>query len=380
MEECVDMLVCRQVGAPYEIRSVILGDLYDDEILVRIRATGLCHTDFACCNVYHPFLSPETGNGTDNGEQQGTTPVPLPLVGGHEGAGVVEKTGSQVTHVSVGDHVLLTFSACGRCVPCEKDLSAYCSNIWDMNFRGARADGTKAYTDALDGTAISSHFFGQSSFGKKAIVRASSAIPIAQDLPLQTLCVLGCTLQTGAGTVLNQLQPPEGSSLAVFGAGAVGMAAILAGRLTPNVKIIAVDVLDSKLKIAKGLGATHTINSTGKNIVEELLVLTRNFGVERALDTTGRPDVIQAMLQATAPGGMAASVGAPKMGTKIEIEPSTWIMRGVSYIGVHQGSSRPQVVKASPTSIGIMTTNYCNSFSHVLLNCGKRASSQWKRS
>lgn len=214
-----------------------------------------------------------------------------------------------------------------------------------MNFLGTREDGTTAYTDAVDGTDVSSHFFGQSSFAQKAIVRAGCAIQIDRDLPLQTLCVLGCTLQTGAGTIMNQLQPLKGSYLAIFGVGAVGMAAVLAARLTPSMKIIAVDRLDSKLEVAKSLGATHTINSTGKDVVNEIRVLTGDFGVERALDTTGRPDVIQAMLLATAPGGIAASVGAPEMGVTVEIEPATWITRGVSYVGVHQGSSRPLEVK-----------------------------------
>lgn len=214
-----------------------------------------------------------------------------------------------------------------------------------MNFLGARDDGTTAYTDALDGTQISSHFFGQSSFAQKAIVRAGCAVKVDRHLPLQTMCVLGCTLQTGAGTILNQLRPEKSSYLAVFGVGAVGMAAVLAARLTPDIKIIAVDRLDSKLEVATSLGATHTINSTDKDVVKEIHALTGDFGVERALDTTGRPDVIQAMLLATAPGGIAASVGAPKLGETMEIEPAIWITRGVSYVGVHQGSSRPLEVK-----------------------------------
>ncbi|KAJ5626400.1 S-glutathione dehydrogenase [Penicillium lagena] len=312
MAATVDMLVCRELGGPYEIRKAKLGTLRDDELLVRIIATG------------------------------GTTPVPLPLVGGHEGAGVVEQIGSQVEHIFPGDHVLLSFSTCGDCATCKRNMPAYCTNIWKLNFLGTRTDGTKAYRDAIDGTEISSHFFGQSSFAKKAIVRARSAILVAPDLPLQTLCILGCTLQTGAGTVLNQLQPPRGSSIAVFGAGAVGISSILAALLTPNLKIIAVDVLASKLHFAKMLGAHHTVNSSEKDLTAEILALTGGFGVERALDTTGNPEVIKTMLSVTAPGGTAASVGAPKMGTKIDIEPAIWITRGVSYIGVHQGSSRPQ--------------------------------------
>ena len=215
-----------------------------------------------------------------------------------------------------------------------------------MNFQGSRLDGSKAYTFARDGTEISSHFFGQSSFAQKAIVRASSAISISKDLPLETLCPLGCSIQTGAGSVLNVLNPRPGNVVAIFGTGAVGMAAVIAAALTPASKIIAIDLQDSKLDQARALGATVTINPGKQDLVKEIFALTGNFGIDRAIDTTGNIGVINTMIASAAPGAIVASVGAPRMGAKVEIEPATWLTRGVSYTGVHQGSSVPQQVSS----------------------------------
>jgi aryl-alcohol dehydrogenase len=271
---------------------------------------------------------------------QGTMPIRFPLVGGHEGAGVVERVGSQVGHVEVGDHVLLTFSSCGECASCRRGIPAYCFNMWEMNFLGARRDGTTAFS-LEDGKIVSSHFFGQSSFAQRTIVRGVSAIKVEKGLPLHLLCSMGCGMQTGAGTVLNALRLQVGQSLVVFGAGAVGMTGIMAARLTPATMIIAVDVLDSKLVKAQEMGATHTINPTEKDAVSEIRALTKGFGADRAIDTTGNVKVIKSMIECAAPGGIVATVGAPRKGATIEIEPAAWLARGVSYMGVHQGPSVP---------------------------------------
>ena len=267
----------------------------------------------------------------------------MPLVGGHEGAGVVERVGAHVTHVEVGDHVVLSFSYCGKCASCRSGVPAYCFNIRELNFGGARSDGTRALS-LPDGGEVSSHFFGQSSFAQKAIVRGASAVKIDKDLPLAQMCPLGCGIQTGAGTVLDILKPRVGGSVAVFGAGAVGMAGIMAARLTPAVKIIAVDILDSKLEMARTLGATHTINSTKTDVVSEIRALTGGFEVEGAFDATGLISVIKAMIDCAAPRATVVATGSPRMGEMLEIEPATWITRGISYMGAHQGSSNPNEV------------------------------------
>jgi aryl-alcohol dehydrogenase len=213
-----------------------------------------------------------------------------------------------------------------------------------FNFQGSRIDGTTALS-LPDGQTVSSHFFGQSSFAKRAVVRGCSAVKVDRTLPLDILCSLGCGMQTGAGTILNVLKPELGSSIAIFGVGAVGMAGVMAARLTPAVKIIAVDVLDSKLNMARELGATHTLNPNKINVVSEIKKLTGSFGVERAFDATGRIDVIRNMIDCASPGALVVTVGAPPMGKTIEIEVAAWLEKGVSYMGAHQGSSFPKKVQ-----------------------------------
>ena len=169
---------------------------------------------------------------------------------------------------------------------------------------------------------------------------------VPSHLPLDILCPLGCGIQTGAGAVLNMLKPERGQSVVIFGAGAVGMAAVMAANITPAEKIIVVDIVHSKLELAKSFGATHVINGARTDdVVAGLRSLTNGLGVDRAVDTTGSIRIIQdTLLNCIAPGGIAATVGSPPPDQAVHITPATWIARGVSYISIHQGSSVPQTV------------------------------------
>lgn len=188
---------------------------------VRIVATGECHTDIGTLACK---LGPE-----------------LPAVLGHEGGGIAEKVGADVRHLKTGDHVLLSTASCGTCHQCSRGLPTYCRIGSRLLFDGSRADGSK--TMPINGTDVSPPYFGQSSFAALSIVNARCAVEVPNDVPLDVLCPLGCGLQTGAGTVLNDLTPPVGSSIAVFGVGSVGLAAaIAAAKLTPATIIIAIDV------------------------------------------------------------------------------------------------------------------------------------------
>ncbi|GAD97235.1 hypothetical protein NECHADRAFT_45329 [Paecilomyces variotii No. 5] len=256
-----EALVCSRLGGEFEIKKLTVGDIREDELL-------------------------------------GTTPMEIPFVGGHEGAGVVERIGACVNHVEVGDHVLLSFSSCSR------------------------DDGSKAFI-MEDGSHVASHFFGQSSFARRTVVRAVSAIKIEKSLPLDILCSMGCGMQTGAGTMLNVLRPTMGQTVVVFGAGAVGLAAVMAAKLTPASMVIVVDIVAAKLVTAHELGATHTINSNETDIRARIRSLTDGFGVDRAMDTTGNIEVIKTMIDCAAPGALVATVGAPRRGQIIEIEPAT---------------------------------------------------------
>ncbi|KEF58924.1 uncharacterized protein A1O9_03767 [Exophiala aquamarina CBS 119918] len=311
MEEVV-ALVCFKLNGGFEPQKLVLDSFRDDELVVRMVATG------------------------------GITPAKFPFVGGHEGAGIVEQVGSKISHIAPGDHVLLSFSSCEKCARCLNGIPAYCSKLFDINFKMARLDGTTAWHTPSDSVPIGSHFFGQSSFATKIVARGCSAVKVDKDIPLSILCSFGCGMQTGAGTVLNVLRPPTGSKIAIFGVGAVGMAGVMAARITPAATIIAIDIVETKLELARHFGATNVINSARQNPVEEILRLTGELGVDCAFDATGNIDVIRAMLAATAPGGLAVTVGASPTGTVIEIEPGMWLSKGVKYMGAHQGSSVPQ--------------------------------------
>jgi aryl-alcohol dehydrogenase len=311
----------------FEAKEVQLKDMRHDEILVRMIATGVCHTDI----------------GSATGKMGPT----LPAVLGHEGAGVVEEIGASVHHVAIGDHVLLSITSCGACRPCLRGLPSYCRHGPRLLFGGARSDGS--HTFSLDSVDISSPYFGQSSFAARSIVTANCAVSVPKDVPLDVLCPFGCGFQTGAGTVLNDLKPYVGASIAVFGVGSVGLAAIIAAaNLTPATKIIAVDVMESRLELAAELGATETINSSGKDVVALIKAVTAGEGVDRALDTTGNTAIIEAMIASAANNGVVATVGAAPAGKFVSIEPADWIGRNVSYVGSCEGSSHPQTVCSSP--------------------------------
>ncbi|MGY1841456.1 MULTISPECIES: NAD(P)-dependent alcohol dehydrogenase [unclassified Modestobacter] len=314
--------VAREQGAALTLEQLDLDEIRDDEVRVRMVASGVCHTDAIV--------------------RDGVYPTPLPAVLGHEGAGVVEAVGSAVTTVRPGDHVVLSAAYCTHCTECRAGRMAYCENLFAQDFGGRRTDGSTSLVDA-DGTEISSHFFGQSSFGSHANVVESSVIPVPADVPLEVLAPLGCGMQTGAGSVLNELRPPAGSSLAVTGAGAVGLAAVMAAGVAGCTTIIAVDLHDSRLELARELGATHTVNSRSGDLTEALMEATGGRGVDYVLDTTAIPQVLTAAAGALAIRGTLALVGAGKPGTTAPFEIGQSLVKGWTFKTIVQGSSVPQV-------------------------------------
>src|SRR5580693_4370229 len=202
--------VVREKGGRFALERVCLDEPRPDEVLVRIRGVGMCHTDLVARDQYFP--------------------VPLPAVLGHEGAGVVEAVGSAVTKVAPGDHVVLSFASCGACANCRQGAYAYCDDLYGRNFSGARPDGSRTCCDA-DGHRIGGSFFSQSSFATRALATERNVVKIPSDVPVELMGPLGCGIQTGAGAVMNALRPKAGESIAIFGAGSVGMAAALAARV-----------------------------------------------------------------------------------------------------------------------------------------------------
>lgn len=312
--------VARTPGGPLIVEQLELDAPRKDEVRVRLVATGVCHTDAVV--------------------RDGILPMPLPAVLGHEGADVVEAVGELVGSVTPGDHVVLSAAYCRRCDRCRAGDMAYCMNLLAEDFGDRRADGSTSLS--RDGEAVSSHFFGQSSFATLANVSESSVIPVDPTVPLATVASLGCGLQTGAGAVLNDLRPRAGSSLAVTGTGAVGMAAVMAARIAGCTAIIAVDRHASRLELARELGATHTIDTSGTDLTEELLRLTGGRGVDAILDTTALPHVLTGAAQALAVRGTLALVGASAPGTVVPFEIGDSLVKGWTFKTVVMGSAVPQ--------------------------------------
>src|SRR5262249_28484488 len=236
--------VVHAAKTPFVIEEIDLPDPAEDEVLVRIVAVGICHTDIA---------SRDGGRGP-----------PFPSVLGHEGAGVVERVGSCVTKLKAGDHVVLAPASDGCCAQCQAGAPMYCERFNELNLQ----TGPDRRTAQLaDGSQAFVKFFGQSSFAHFSLANERNAVKVRKDVPLKYLGPLGCGIQTGAGGVMNGLKPAAGSSMAILGAGAVGLAAVLGASVCGCGTIIAIDRVDSRLDLAKTLGATHGINTAREHDV-----------------------------------------------------------------------------------------------------------------
>ena len=305
---------------PFSMEEVDLDEPRAGEVLVRIVGVGVCHTDLIVRDQWYP--------------------VPLPAVLGHEGSGVVERVGPGVEKVRPGDPVVLSFDHCGHCSNCLQGKPSYCATFFERNFGGQRMDGSTAL--AKDGQAVHSHFFGQSSFATYALASQNSVVKVPEDTPLESLGPLGCGVQTGAGAVLNSLKPEPGSSIAVFGTGAVGMSAIMAAVAAGCSTIVGVDVRPERLELARELGATHAVNGAEVDAVEEVGRITGG-GPNYALETTGVPEVLRQAVDALAPLGTCGIVGAPPVGTEVSLDWNGVMIPGKTVRGVIEGDSVPDV-------------------------------------
>ncbi|KAF0186496.1 MAG: NAD(P)-dependent alcohol dehydrogenase [Hyphomonadaceae bacterium] len=311
--------VLRTHGGAMRIEPVEIDAPRHGEVLIKIAATGICHTDMVM--------------------RDGHLPIPTPVVLGHEGAGHVVEIGTGVTHVRVGDPVLLSFANCGVCRSCTAHEPAYCHNFVPLNFLGARADGSTALHGA-DGP-IHSHIFGQSAFATHAIASASNVVKAPPDLPIERLGPLGCGIQTGAGAVLNSLRVQAGSTVLVMGAGAVGLSAVMAARIVGASEIVAIDLSETRLALSRELGATRAIKSDGRS-VSELLNAAGLSGADYIIDTTGVARLAQEAVAALCPRGTLALVAAYPPGAALNLDAAFMMSAGRRVIGVVEGGSDPQ--------------------------------------
>jgi aryl-alcohol dehydrogenase len=310
--------VLRQADGPYVLEEVELDPPGPGEVLVRVVSAGMCHTDVV--------------------PRQEGAPSPPPIITGHEGAGVVEAVGEGVERISVGDHVVLSFDSCGDCSACRRGAPPYCDLFLFRNLFGRRLDGTTGVRDA-EGGEIASRWFGQSSFATHCVAAERGVVVVDRDLPLAKLGPLGCGILTGAGSVLVELNVGEGASIAVFGAGAVGLSAVMAARVVGANPIIAVDLHQHRLELATELGATHVLDGRSADLVQQIQALTGG-GADFTFDTTGNVAVIGNAVGALRMGGHAGLVG-------IQTEPITFdavALLGKTVSGILEGGADPQVV------------------------------------
>src|SRR5438874_6632678 len=304
---------------PFEIHSLDLAGPLPDEVLVRIVASGMCHTDLHARDGYFPNL-------------------PYPVVSGHEGAGIVEQAGAAVADLAPGDPVVISFPWCGECGPCRTARIAYCERARRLKSSGRRADGSIPMS--RNGEPVYSCFFQQSSFANFAVTPAKDVVKIRRDAPIEMLGPLGCGLQTGAGAVLNVMRPAAGQSIAVYGVGGVGLAGLMAAGIAGCDPIIAVDRLPARLTLARELGATHTLESKGAETLTEIRKITGG-GTHFALETSAVPQIFRLAVDALRGLGICVLVGSARAGTEVSFE-MPWLQGGRTVRGVIQGDSRPR--------------------------------------
>jgi len=313
--------VVREKGGAFQLEKVEIEPPRPNEVLVKIAGVGMCHTDLVVRDQYFP--------------------TPLPAILGHEGAGEVVEVGSSVTKVAPGDHVVLSFASCGGCSNCQQGQAGYCPDLYGRNFSGARPDGSTPCCDA-HGKDISAYFFAQSSFGEYALATEANVIKIPSDVPVELMGPLGCGIQTGAGAVMNALRPGAGSSIAIFGVGSVGLAAVMAAKVVGCAQIIAVDLNSKRLETALELGATHTVNAGEVNPVEAIQDITGGEGAQYSLECTGLPNVVRQATDCLRLTGICGIMGVAPLGTEINLDMNA-ILFGRTVRGIIEGDSIPDI-------------------------------------
>lgn len=282
----VKAAVLTRLGTPLALERLTLGRLDDLDVLVRIRATSLCHTDLEAV--------------------EGQLGSPLPLVPGHEAAGVVEWVGPSVRRVAVGDHVILSWNpSCGACFYCAQHQPILCQQYRDGYAASVHFDGRPRF---FLGDEPVHQLMYTGSFAELAVVTESCAIPIRADMPLDRACLIGCGVMTGVGAALNIARVAPGSSASVIGCGAVGLSAIQGARLAGAGTIIAIDRDPAKLELARRLGATHALTA-GDGLIDEHAGLTSGRGADYVFEAAGNQAGFRTSVEIVRPGGQVVWLG-----------------------------------------------------------------------
>lgn len=316
----IDAYVVEDINAPFVREELELEQPGPGEVLVKVVGTGICHTDL--------------------NTQSGDMPLPLPGVFGHEGSGIVEAVGSGVETFEPGDHVIMGWPYCGTCRNCIRGEHRYCRQIGPELLAGVRLHGPEAGSSAYrrsDGAPLSGHFFGQSSFATYSLTRANALVKVDKDVDLEILGPLACGITTGAGAIFSTAKPSAGESVVVIGTGSVGLAAIMAARNTPATTIVAVDLQDSRLEMARELGATHVINSSEGDLLEAIADACGG-PADYVLDCTGSIKVIELAADAVGLLGTFILVGGAPADARFSVDHMRTLW-GKNIVGTLGGGS-----------------------------------------
>ena len=305
---------------PLAIEEVTLSDPGPGEVLVEVVAAGLCHSDLSVIN--------------------GSRPRPMPMIIGHEASGIVREVGPGVTDLAPDDHVVFSFvPMCGHCLPCSEGRPALCEPGAKANLTGTLLSGSRHF-QRHDGHELN-HHLGVSSYSHFTVAAQESLIRIEPDLPMEIAALFGCAVMTGVGAVVNTARVPPGNSVAIFGLGGVGMSSVMGARAAGAYPIIAVDLLDSKLELAKQFGATHLVNAGNGDAVQAVRDLTHG-GAQFAFESVGNEKVLAQAFQATRRGGTTVTIGLPHPSKQVSVSAVTMVAEERTLKGSYMGSAVPR--------------------------------------
>jgi alcohol dehydrogenase len=305
---------------PLAIEDVDLSGPGPGEVLVELVAAGLCHSDLSVIN--------------------GSRPRPMPMIIGHEASGIVREVGPGVSDLAPGDHVVFSYvPMCGHCLPCAEGRPALCEPGAKANLTGTLLSGSRHF-HRHDGSQIN-HHLGVSSYAQFTVAAQESLIKIDPELPLEIAALFGCAVMTGVGAVVNTAHVPPGASVAIFGLGGVGMSAVMGARAAGAYPIIAVDLLESKLKLAEQFGATHLVNASDADAAQAVRNLT-NGGAQFAFESVGNEKVLAQAFAATRRGGTTVSIGLPHPSKQLSIPAVTLVAEERTIKGSYMGSAVPR--------------------------------------
>jgi len=308
--------VVAEKGAPFRLETLELVEPAADELVVRVVAAGICQTDV---HAREDFFG-----------------IPFPCVFGHEGAGVVERVGARVAKVAPGDRVVMVSPACGSCPACRRRLPGYCTAARRLKFSGRLRDGRAPLSRGE--APVYGGFFQQSSFASHALATEANVVKVPPDLPLALAAAFPCGINTGAGAVLNALRPAPGSTFAVYGAGAVGLAGLMAARIAGCATLVAVDFHENRLRLARELGATHVCNPAKTDPVEAIRRASGGAGADYALEAAGDPRALRQAVDSLAPLGVCCLVGSARRGVEASLEMAL-VQHGRTLRGCIQGDA-----------------------------------------